>query len=220
MESLTKKSTKRGPFTAHYSLTNTVCYFPDYNLTVEVTQQTINSTAYASGLYIDESSPSRCDGIASSLEVCAQLRNDTAMPGVDRYLSSISNFRDNGDHLYERIGERIFLNFMGNTDSIICRKIMLAQNDNAWTVKRGDFIAVQILRKCFMNMNNRTLCPAHAVLSPSSTMPDNTVGYTAEASNFIQLNSLTSTPGIVNARAYIGENTITHNVGMANHQNV
>ena len=199
-----------------------MCYFPDYNLTEEATQQTINSTAYAGGLYIDESSPSRCDGIASTLEVCAQLRNDTAVPGVDRYQLRISNFRDNGNHLYERIGKQIFLTFVEkNTDNITCQKVMLAQNNNAWTVKRGDIIAAEILSKCVVNnMNNRTLCPAHAVLTPPSTMPDNTVGYTAEASSFIQINSLTSTPGIVNARAYIGENTITHNVGMANHHNV
>ena len=190
-----------------------MCYFPDYNLTEEVTQQTINSTAYAGGLYIDESSPSRCDGIASTLEVCAQLRNDTAVPGVDRYQSRISNFRDNGNHLYERIGKQIFPTFVKkNTDSTTCQIVMLAQNNNAWTVKRGDIIAVEILSECVVNnMNNRTLCPAHTVLTPSSTMPDNTVGYTAQASNFIQINSLTSTPGIVNARAYIGKNTITHN---------
>ena len=188
----------------------TVCYFPDYNLSEEVTQQTINSTAYASGLYIDESSPSRCDGIASSLEVCAELRNDTAVPGVDRYQLFAYNFRDNGNRLYQQIGSRISLNFRGNTNSIICETGRLTQDNHEWTVQKGDshFIAVEISSHCSINGKGEIICPAHAVLSPSPTMPDNTVGYTTEASDLIQINSLTATPGFVNAHAYIGENTM------------
>ena len=199
---------KRGIFLYCSTVQNvsqrTVCYFPDYNLTEAVTQQTINSTAYASGLYIDESSPSRCDGIASSLEVCAQLRNDTAVPGVDFYRLFAYNFRDNGNRLYQQIGSRISFSFRGNTNSIICGTNRLTQDGHGWTVQKGDshFIAVEILSECNMG---ETICPAHAVLSPSPTMPDNTVGYTAQASYLVQINSLTATPGFVNARAYIGE---------------
>ena len=193
-----------------------MCYFPDYNLTKEVTQQTINSTAYASGLYIDESSPSRCDGIASSLEVCAELRNDTAVPGVNNYRLNAYNFRDNGNHLYKQIGRRIAFNFRGNTHSIKCQTVRLVQNNNAWTVKRGDFISVQIFRKCRIGDK---FCPAHAVLSPSPTMPDNTVGYTAEVSTLFLINGVTATPGFVNARANIGENTMTGNVCIQNFLN-
>ena len=187
-----------------------MCYFPDYNLTEEVTQQTINSTAYASGLYIDESSPSRCDGIASTLEVCAQLRNDTDVPGVDLYRLIAYNFRDNGNRLYQQIGDRISLSFRGNTNSIVCETDRLTQDNHEWTVQKGDshFIAVEILSECSVNRNNNTICPAHAVLSPSPTMPDNTVGYSTEFSDLIPINSLTATPGFVNARAYIGENTM------------
>ena len=184
----------------------TVCYFPDYALTKEVTQQTINSTAYASGLYIDESSPSRCDGIASSLEVCALLRNDTAVPGVDFYRLYVYNFRDNGNRLYQQVGGQVHFTLRGNTNSIKCETDRLTQDYDGWTVQRGHFIAIEILSQC---EEGDFACPAHAVLSPSPTMPDNTVGYTAEVSYLIPTNSLTATPGFVNARAYIGENTKT-----------
>ena len=79
----------------------TVCYLPDYELIQTDPQPNVSNAYNTSGFYLGVSNPSRCEGIADSIETCGELlRND---PNIKNYQFYVTLFRDNGKSLYEQV---------------------------------------------------------------------------------------------------------------------
>ena len=182
---------------------------PDYELIREGDAQLVaNSTIYPAGYYLSVSNPSRCTGIASSLEICAELRNITpsAVYRLNVYL-----FRDKNNFLHEQIGIEAFYSTRQIQERLRCvtRDLDLT---TGWTVEKGDVVGVEILtEECLQKRD--PVCPLHAVFSPTMITPNHTLDYIATTPNpgLIPITAVTATPGFVNARVSIGEIATQYN---------
>ena len=181
----------------------TVCYLPDYELIQTDPQPNVSNTYNTSGFYLGVSTPSRCEGIADSIEACGELlRND---PNIIYYLFFVNLFRDTGSSLYKQVGKRIRFPLKGLDKSYDCSTRNLNLNDE-WTVKKGDFVGAEVLSECELND-----CFLYAVFHPSMIVPNHTLEYVATTAvpSFIQFGAVTATPGFLNVRALVGEPTYT-----------
>ena len=179
----------------------TVCYLPDYELIQTDPQPNVSNTYNTSGFYLGVSTPSRCEGIADSIEACGELlRND---PTIKNYQLYVTLFRDNGKSLYEQVGTELTfqINDDGKNKSYDC----LTRNPNqnqGWTVRKGDVVEAEVLGECVGNN-----CFLYPVFSSSMIVPNHTLDYVATTaiSSFIQFGAVTATPGFLNVHAHVGE---------------
>ena len=177
----------------------TVCYLPDYELIQTDPQPSVSNTYNTSGFYLGVSNPSRCEGIADSIEACGELlRND---PNIIYYVFYVNFFRENGKSFYEPVGREFRFPLRGFDKSYDCltRNLNLADE---WTVNKGDVVGAEVLSECESND-----CFLYAVFSPSMIVPNHTLNFVATTtiSGLIPLGVVTTTPGFLNVRAHVGE---------------